>query len=83
MYPEGQTPQGIFDMAGNVWEWCLNKHGDPNDTAVGGYDSRVVRGGSWSDGQGYARASDRSLNHPGGRDYRVGFGLCCVSPIER
>ncbi|MGF1614263.1 MAG: SUMF1/EgtB/PvdO family nonheme iron enzyme [Gammaproteobacteria bacterium] len=35
-----------MDLAGNVWEWCLNKYDDPMDTDLGGEDSRVVRGGS-------------------------------------
>ncbi len=48
IYPNGSTPQGLLGMAGNVWEWCLNKYDDPNDIRIdqsGG--QRVLRGGSW------------------------------------
>jgi formylglycine-generating enzyme required for sulfatase activity len=51
IYPRGATAQGVLDVAGNVWEWCLNKHENPNDPDAIGIDSsgdyRVMRGGSW------------------------------------
>ncbi len=30
MYPQGATQQGVMDMAGNDWEWCLNKEANPD-----------------------------------------------------
>jgi formylglycine-generating enzyme required for sulfatase activity len=52
MYPNGATSQGLLDMTGNVWEWCLNKYDDPEKSASLCIDdsdaSRVVRGGSWN-----------------------------------
>ena len=36
MYPDGATAQGVLDLAGNVWEWCLNKYEDPNECIVRG-----------------------------------------------
>jgi len=83
MYPLGGTggsPEGVLDMAGNVWEWCLNKYDNPDDTSDGGEDARVWRGGSWGHSRGYARASVRNLNHPNLRRYGLGFRLCCEYP---
>ena len=84
MYPPGRTAQGVLDMSGNVWEWCLNKYNNPKDTSIGGYVSRVVRGGSWYHDRGYALATVR---HPGRplpdyRRYGIGFRLCCSAPIK-
>lgn len=50
---------GLFDTLGNVWEWCM----DPYD-AAGGDDSRVFRGGGWSDAPALVRASARRGGRP-------------------
>jgi hypothetical protein len=47
MYPQGATQQGALDMAGNVWEWCLNTYDDP-DLSITTAGRRVIRGGSWN-----------------------------------
>ena len=55
IYPSGATPQGVLDMAGNVWEWCLNEYdnaGKPESIRIHEGDSsrrRVVRGGSFDE----------------------------------
>jgi len=64
---------GIFDMSGNVWEWCEddwhdNYNGAPTDGRAW-IDSprgnrRVLRGGSWSGNSGYCRVSNRSRDYP-------------------
>ena len=82
LYPQGRSPYGILDLAGNVWEWCLNKYEKPDDTSPGGEDWRVLRGGSWYDVQDYARASYRTRYGPDNRYYDIGFRVCCLSPID-
>ena len=84
LYPEGASPVGALDMAGTVWEWCLNSFQDPDDCEYPATeeDRRVLRGGSWYDVQDYARAAYRGNLHPLIRLSLIGFRLCCVSPIE-
>lgn len=69
MYPSGATQQGVLDMAGNIWEWCLlNKYKDPLAPESLRIDEsntlRVLRGGSWSNKPGTLRVSYRSGTTP-------------------
>ena len=83
LYPHGRSPYGVEDLAGTVWEWCLNKYDDLDlvaaDTSAA---ARALRGGSWLYYPGYARADSRSRNHPVPRDVSRGFRLCSSVPIE-
>jgi formylglycine-generating enzyme required for sulfatase activity len=82
LYLKGVAVSGALDMAGNIWEWCLRKDSDRNDTAIGGEDPRVVRGGSWVNDPDNARGVFRYGLNPRNRNYDRGFRVLCVSPIE-
>lgn len=78
IYPQGQSPYGLMDMAGNVWECCLNKWDDPKMVTADISDSgRVVRGGSWDSYSEFCRSSSRDNGHPPDRDSDQGFRLVC------
>ena len=73
---------GIYDMTGNVSEWCSDFLGNytssaqtkPTGPSSGSY--RVLRGGSWSCGADYCRVSFRSWYYPDGRRFsHIGFRL--------
>ncbi len=82
LHPSGASPVGAMDMAGNVWEWCLNAYEPAGDVDPGGEVPRVVRGGSWLFGRDLARAACRSGDHPDGRSDGLGFRVCLSSPIS-
>lgn len=46
MYPHGVAACGALDMAGNLWEWCLNDYDNPRIIDYGNVESKVLRGGS-------------------------------------
>ena len=74
-YPEGATPEGLYDMAGNVWEWMENTW---DDTSELGRSYRVLRGGSWSSGSEDCRSAFRLIFNPDFRYNYVGFRLVFV-----
>ena len=74
MYPQGATEQGVLDIVGNVWEWCMNTD-ETLDTEITTGGRRVHRGGSWySDADGL-RASNRDWLPADFRDGFLGFRL--------
>jgi formylglycine-generating enzyme required for sulfatase activity len=77
---------GLYDMHGNVWEWCLdhwhdNYQGAPTDGSAWAADGkskrRVIRGGSWIGYPWYCRSAFRYWDYPGEWDYVVGFRVVC------
>jgi len=71
---------GLFDMSGNVWEWCYDPYGNYSATGqtnpVGRSGAnRVLRGGSWNSYAQSCRVAYRNDNAPTYRDYNRGFRL--------
>ncbi|NLO11020.1 MAG: formylglycine-generating enzyme family protein [Candidatus Cloacimonetes bacterium] len=73
---------GIYDMTGNVWEWCWDIYDyypgedqtDPHGASSGSF--RMSRGGSWSDYAYVCVISDRSMNNATDEYVNLGFRLC-------
>jgi formylglycine-generating enzyme required for sulfatase activity len=88
-HPVGEKPPngfGLYDMHGNVWEWCWDGY-DPgyykrspavDPPGPGAAPARVLRGGGWIDVPRHARSAYRFRNVPGNRNDDLGFRLALV-----
>jgi formylglycine-generating enzyme required for sulfatase activity len=93
--PVGQFPPnafGLYDMHGNVWEWCEDDwhdsyNGGPEDGSAWIVDNnnryqslKRLRGGSWYAYPNFCRSANRDRNYPNYENYSLGFRVACVSP---
>ena len=82
-FPFGASPFGMEDMAGNVWEWCLDYlesyRGTPkvNPRGPANGAKRVYRGGSWKSRFNNLRATARNANMPNYSCNDLGFRIVC------
>ena len=85
------NPLGLYDMAGNVWEWCadwfdaeyyqtLKNSTARNPKGPGSGTARVVRGGSWFNSEFDLRVAIRFWSYPDDGSFNLGFR--CVQDVR-
>ncbi len=93
-FPKGESPDGIADLAGNVWEWCLDEYSptayqrngkgvSENPLNLRFRDvlrSRVIRGGAWDVGRAFLRSSLRFKFYPLDSTHTIGFRVVRPRP---
>ena len=84
IFPDGASPDGVLDMSGNVRQWCLNPYEsqevDPAHIDLTTNETRHLRGGSWGNYPGSARAVYRLVDLPYIRYNDLGFRVVSVVP---
>ena len=93
-FSKGESPEGIADLAGNVWEWCLDEY-SPTAYQRGSSDvsrnplnlrfrdvlrARVIRGGAWDVGRAFLRSGLRFKFYPLDSTHTIGFRVVRPRP---
>jgi formylglycine-generating enzyme required for sulfatase activity len=77
VYGKKANPWGLYDMIGNVWEWCSDWYGgfptstDPTGASIGSF--RIYRGGGFTNDAGRSRSAYRGKGVPNSRNDGIGF----------
>lgn len=93
-FPKGESPEGIADLAGNVWEWCLDEYSptayqrDKGNVSRNPINlqfrdvlrARVIRGGAWDVGRAFLRSSLRFKFYPLDSTHTIGFRVVRPRP---
>ena len=93
-FPKGESPDGIADLAGNVWEWCLDEynptvyqrnaegvpHNPLNLRFRDALRARVIRGGAWDVGSAFLRSGLRFKFYPLDSTHTIGFRVVRPRP---
>ena len=93
-FPKGKSPNGIADLAGNVWEWCLDEYSLTTYRRSSGgvaqnpihlrfrdvLQARVIRGGAWDVGRAFLRSSLRFKFYPLDSTHTIGFRVVRPRP---
>ena len=85
-FPEGSTSEGLADMAGNVWEWCLDEYdttfyqNSPSQNPLNlrhrdVLRPRIIRGGAWDSGRTFLRSALRFKFFPLDSSHSIGFRI--------
>jgi hypothetical protein len=81
LYPFAADQTGVDDLAGNLWEWCLNENEEFQDSALRGDSHRVIRGGAWVYPSHLCGGACRGGATPNTRSHSIGFRLVVSCPI--
>jgi formylglycine-generating enzyme required for sulfatase activity len=87
IFPAGESPYGVLDMSGNLWDWCLTKwrgnYDEPEDNDPAGSSRRVLRGGAFYYDLLVARCAYRNPDSPSSQGGSFGLRLVCGVPVPR